>query len=315
MPDFSDSRLLSGGSAAAGVVLARLLIQPVADNIIHPKALRDAPSPPNSRWRPGGAGLIAPTITGWEPIPPANAAKGYGGDWETPEWQKGVFEWEVRNEKLREENKVGLWIEGFVLVAASAFGAAAGAAVTKEDPALRKKAAGYAALGAGVVALSSMLFKAKKGTPEKVPAWGVIAGGVGASLANKSHETEKSKSIRGPNPKAGTKDRTVQESLRSLRWSVKTWGTPIALAPGIEVRLVESDESPSHLAITLRVHGKTQTRALPNGYVETRGKGSWFRDNLWRLSESGVEAFAPGIEDILSKAQAANAAVQSTKKR
>lgn len=109
--------------------------------------------------------------------------------------------------------------------------------------------------------------------------------------------------------------KSVKESLRSLRWSVKTRGTPIVLAPGIEVRLVESDDSPSRLAITLQVHGKTPVRQLPNDYVETRGKSQWFRDNVWRLSESGVEAFAPGIEDILSKAQSSNAAQGAVKRR
>ena len=94
----------------------------------------------------------------------------------------------------------------------------------------------------------------------------------------------------------------VAGALTALRWSVKLWGPPKPLANGVVVSLRESRDSAAHLAIVLRfADGREVVKQLVPQHVETRGKGNWFRDNVWRLSPAGVDFFTPGIVAVLDK--------------
>jgi len=103
----------------------------------------------------------------------------------------------------------------------------------------------------------------------------------------------------------------IETALQKLRWSTKNWGTEEEFAPGLVLQMREDSESPSYLVLTLTVtraaerhwvgtikkpsNRKTHIRTLKQEFVETKGRGKWFRDNTWRLSKAGIDHFSAGL--------------------
>lgn len=105
---------------------------------------------------------------------------------EKQQWEESVAAYEAALAQAREDGKARLWISGFLKVAATAGGAAAGAAMTVDNPMMKRRVATYAAVGVGSLATLSMLAYAfGRDEPENALP-GIIAGGVGASLGAKA---------------------------------------------------------------------------------------------------------------------------------
>lgn len=110
---------------------------------------------------------------------------------------------------------------------------------------------------------------------------------------------------------------STRELLAKLRWKVGKSPKPIPLGHDLEVRLYRDSahetanevqsRAPewSQLLIAL-TYKKTRHsyRALLRAHVETRGKSMWFNDNVWRLSEAGLDFWSANIDRLLADREA-----------
>lgn len=92
----------------------------------------------------------------------------------------------------------------------------------------------------------------------------------------------------------------VREALAQLRWSISKGSKSVQIAPGVGVFLYENTDSPTNLGIGLHTPKGEQRRPLPKGHVTTKGKSTWFRDNCWRLSDTGLDFWAENTGRLLA---------------